>query len=161
MKKKLVLTGLSGVLLGSRHHEFGVPRPHTSKRPSRSAGSRCSRTDAAKGKGKQAVSTVPCGPNIQGDLGKNTARDSRCFEIRFYTVDPHSRWCRSVQGRHHGTAQAFREGELEVFKKNGVDVMAVWQNLGRSQHAGLSAVLQGPRRPRSGLGRVQCRSQVD
>ena len=36
---------------------------------------------AAKGKGKQAVSTVPCGPNIQGDLGKNTAKDSRCFEL--------------------------------------------------------------------------------
>jgi len=24
----------------------------------------------------------------------------------------------------------FREGEVEVFKKNGVDVMAVWQDLG-------------------------------
>jgi len=84
---------------------------------------------AAKGKGKQAVSTVPCGPNIQGDLGKNTAKDSRCFEIRSYTVDPTRDGVGQFKGGIDDLHKRFREGEVEVFKKNGVDVLAVWQNL--------------------------------
>ena len=90
-------------------------------------------SDAAKGggkgKGKQAASTVPCGPNIQGDLGKNTARDSRCFELRMYTVDPARDGVGQFKGGINELHKRFREGEVEVFKKNGVDVLAVWQNL--------------------------------
>jgi hypothetical protein len=82
-----------------------------------------------KGKGKQAPSTVPCGPNIQGDLGRNTAKDSRCFEIRFYTVDPSRDGVGQFKGGINELHQRFREGEVEVFEKNGVDVLAVWQNL--------------------------------
>jgi hypothetical protein len=87
--------------------------------------------DGAKGKGKakQATSTVPCGPNIQGDLGKNTAQDSRCFELRMYTVDPTRDGVGQFKGGINELHKRFREGEVEVFKKNGVDVMAVWQNL--------------------------------
>jgi hypothetical protein len=85
---------------------------------------------AAKGKGKkQATSTAPCGPNIQGDLGKNTAKDSRCFELRMYTVDPSRDGVGQFKGGIDDLHKRFREGELAVFKKNGVDVLAVWQNL--------------------------------
>jgi len=84
---------------------------------------------AAKGGKKQATSTAPCGPNIQGDLGKNTAKDSRCFELRMYTVDPSRDGVGQFKGGIDDLHKRFREGEVEVFKKNGVDVMAVWQNL--------------------------------
>ena len=83
---------------------------------------------AEKGK-KQATSTAPCGPNIQGDLGKNTAKDSRCFELRMYTVDPSRDGVGQFKGGIDDLHKRFREGEVAVFKKNGVDVLAVWQNL--------------------------------
>lgn len=83
----------------------------------------------AKGKAKGQASTAPCGPNIQGPLGVNTAKDSRCFELRFYTVDPSRDGVGQFKGGINELHKRFREGELEVFKKNGVDVMAVWQSL--------------------------------
>jgi hypothetical protein len=85
--------------------------------------------ETAKGKGRTPPSTAPCGPNIQGELGKNTAKDSRCFELRFYTVDPSRDGVGQFKGGINELHRRFREGEVEVFKKNGVDVMAVWQNL--------------------------------
>ena len=54
---------------------------------------------AKQGK-KQTTSTAPCGPKIEG---KSNAKPK--------------------------PKRRFREGEVEVFKKNGVDVLAVWQNL--------------------------------
>src|SRR5260370_41548322 len=42
---------------------------------------------AGRGQRGPAAPPAPCGPNIAGDLGANTARDSRCFELRMYTVD--------------------------------------------------------------------------
>src|SRR5215469_6049634 len=83
---------------------------------------------AKQGK-KQATSTAPCGPNIEGDLGRNTAKDSRCFELRMYTVDPTRDGVGQFKGGINELHKRFREGEVEVFKKNGVDVLAVWQNL--------------------------------
>lgn len=83
----------------------------------------------AKAKGKGQASTAPCGPNIQGDLGKNTAPDSRCFELRAYTVDRSRIGQGNFKGGINELHQRFREGEVEVFEKNGVDVLAVWQNL--------------------------------
>ena len=73
---------------------------------------------------------APCGPGIAGDLGKNTAPNSRCFELRMYTVDPTRDGVGQFKGGITELHKRFREGEVEVFKANGVDVMAVWQDLG-------------------------------
>jgi len=129
MKKKLILTGVSGMVLGVAVASLGfrILTPQGVQAQAPQAGPNAAKD--GKGKGKQAVSTVPCGPNIEGDLGKNTAKDSRCFEIRFYTVDPTRDGVGQFKGGITELHKRFREGELEVFKKNGVDVMAVWQNL--------------------------------
>src|SRR5712692_2303250 len=85
---------------------------------------------AAQG-GQRGPATLPppCGPNIEGGLGKNTARDSRCFELRMYTIDPSREGVGQFKGGINELHRRFREGEVEVFKKNGVNVLAVWQNL--------------------------------
>ena len=84
---------------------------------------------AGRGQRGPATPPAPCGPNIAGDLGANTAKDSRCFELRMYTVDK----SRVGQGNFRGWItelhKRFREGEVEVFKESGVDVLATWQNL--------------------------------
>jgi len=86
----------------------------------------------AGGRGQRgpAAPPAPCGPNIAGDLGANTSKDSRCFELRMYTVDK----SRVGQGNFRGGIaelhKRFREGEVEVFKQSGVDVLATWQDLG-------------------------------
>jgi len=85
----------------------------------------------AQGRGQRAAApAAPCGPNIAGDLGKNTAPNSRCFELRMYTVDPTRDGVGQFKGGITELHKRFREGEVEVFKKNGVEVMAVWQDLG-------------------------------
>ena len=86
---------------------------------------------APGGRGQRgpAAPPAPCGPNIAGDLGKNTAPDSRCFELRMYTVDPSRDGVGQFKGGIADLHKRFREGEVEVFKKNGVQVLAVWQNL--------------------------------
>lgn len=131
MKKRLILTGFSGMVLGVAITSLGVrvltPQGVQAQAPQGVQAPAV--PDAAKGKGKQAVSTVPCGPNIAGDLGQNTARDSRCFELRMYTVDQARVGVGQFKGGITELHKRFREGEVEVFKKNGVDVMAVWQNL--------------------------------
>ena len=84
----------------------------------------------ARGQRGPAAPAAPCGPNIVGDLGKNTDPNSRCFELRMYTVDPSRDGVGQFKGGITELHKRFREGEVEVFKKNGVDVMAVWQDLG-------------------------------
>ena len=84
----------------------------------------------ARGQRGPAAPAAPCGPNIAGDLGKNTDPNSRCFELRLYTVDPSRDGVGQFKGGITELHKRFREGEVEVFKKNGVDVMAVWQDLG-------------------------------
>ena len=84
----------------------------------------------ARGQRGPAAPAAPCGPNIAGDLGKNTDPNSRCFELRMYTVDPSRDGVGQFKGGITELHKRFREGEVEVFKKNGVDVMAVWQDLG-------------------------------
>jgi hypothetical protein len=79
-----------------------------------------------------AAPPAPCGPNIAGDLGVNTADDSRCFELRMYTVDRSRDGVGNFKGGINELHQRFREGEVEVFERNGVDVLAVWQDLGES-----------------------------
>src|SRR5262245_32027683 len=83
------------------------------------------------GRGQRGPATppAPCGPSIAGDLGKNTAPDSRCFELRMYTVDPTRDGVDRFKGGIDDLHKRFREGEVGVFQKSGVQVLAVWQNL--------------------------------
>jgi hypothetical protein len=86
---------------------------------------------AGQGRGQRgpAAPPKPCGPNLPPEMGKNTATDSRCFELRMYTVDPSRDGVGQFKGGIDDLHKRFREGEVEVFKKSGVDVVAVWQNL--------------------------------
>lgn len=133
MTKKFVLTSfsLSSFVLGAAFATLGL-RVLTTQGVQAQAPQGTPAAGAAKGakgQGKQAASTAPCGPNIQGDLGRNTAKDSRCFELRMYTVDPTRDGVGRFKGGIDDLHKRFREGEVEVFRKNGVDVMAVWQDL--------------------------------
>jgi len=46
-----------------------------------------------------------------------------------YTVDPTRDGVGNFKGGINELHKRFREGEVEVFQKNGVQVLAVWQNL--------------------------------
>jgi hypothetical protein len=74
---------------------------------------------------------APCGPSgsLPGDVGKNVASNSRCFELRMYTVDPTRDGVGQFKGGINELHQRFREKELEIFKKHGAEVIAAWQNL--------------------------------
>jgi hypothetical protein len=127
MTKRTVLAGftLSGFALGVAVTSLGF-RLVTAQGVQ--AAPQAAPAPAKQGK-KQATSIAPCGPNIEGELGTNTAKDSRCFELRMYTVDPTRDGVGQFKGGINELHKRFREGEVEVFKKNGVDVLAVWQNL--------------------------------
>jgi NIPSNAP len=106
MKKQLVLTrsGFSGILLGVL--TLGLAAGYA----------------AQNGQRDPAAPAAPCGPNIAGELGTNTAKNSRCFELRMYTVD-------TSKSRINDLHKRFRDGEVEIFKKNGMEVLGVWQSL--------------------------------
>lgn len=78
-----------------------------------------------------AAPPAPCGPaaGLPAELGRNVAADSRCFELRMYTVDP----SRDGQGQFKGGInelhQRFREKETAIFEKHGAQIIAVWQSL--------------------------------
>jgi len=143
MTKRFVLTSFSfsGIVLGVALTGLGVgvlatrgiqvaqagqaaePAPAPQGAPAAQGG-------RGQGRGRgPATPPGPCGPNIQGDLGKNTARDSRCFELRMYTVYPSRDGVGQFKGGIDDLHKRFREGEVEVFRKNGVEVLGVWQNL--------------------------------
>ena len=65
-----------------------------------------------------AAPTPPCGPNLSADV-KNVARDSRCFELRTYTVREGS----SIDLLH----SRFREHTTALFKKHGMTIIGYWQ----------------------------------
>jgi NIPSNAP len=58
----------------------------------------------------------PCGPNL---TIKNVAHDSRCFELRTYTVREGS----SIDLLH----SRFREHTTALFKKHGMTIIGYWQ----------------------------------
>src|SRR5688572_25987173 len=86
------------------------------------------------GQGRGAAAPpAPCGPSagLSGDLGKNVAQNSRCFELRMYTVDPTRDGVGQFKGGIDDLHQRFREKEVEIFKKSGAEVIGVWQHLGQ------------------------------
>jgi NIPSNAP len=65
-----------------------------------------------------APATPPCGPNLPHDI-KNVAKDSRCFELRTYTVREGS----SIDLLH----SRFRDHTTALFKKHGMTIVGYWQ----------------------------------
>jgi hypothetical protein len=65
-----------------------------------------------------AAPTPACGPNLPADI-KNVAKDSRCFELRTYTVREGS----SIDLLH----SRFRDHTTALFKKHGMTVIGYWQ----------------------------------
>jgi hypothetical protein len=124
MQKRFMPTGfLSGLVLGIVIASLAYGVAVSAQAP---------QAGQAQGRGQRgpAAPPAPCGPAIAGDLGKNTDPNSRCFELRLYTVDPTRDGVGQFKGGITELHKRFREGEVDVFKKNGVDVMAVWQDLG-------------------------------
>ncbi len=76
----------------------------------------------AAGGGRGPAPTPPCGRAVPADV-KHVARDSRCFELRTYTVREGS----SIDTLH----TRFRDHTLALFRKHGMTVMGFWQPLSR------------------------------
>ena len=108
MKKRFLLagfTGLLGVILGWTI-AFAAAQ---------------SATAAQAGQGAAPappVPTPPCGPNLPAGI-KNVAKDSRCFELRTYTVREGS----SIDLLH----TRFRDRTTAFFKKHGMTIIGYWQ----------------------------------
>jgi len=69
-----------------------------------------------------AAAPAPCGPGV---AGKNIAPDSRCFELRTYTVRPEGPG--SIDLLH----SRFREHTNRLFRKHGMEIIGFWQPLER------------------------------
>jgi hypothetical protein len=78
-----------------------------------------------------AVPPPPCGPaeTLPAELSRNVAADSRCFELRMYTVDPARVGTEQFNGGIDELHQRFREKEVEIFRNHGAEIIAVWQSL--------------------------------
>ena len=70
------------------------------------------------GRGAPPPPTPACGPNLPSEI-KNVAKDSRCFELRTYTVREGS----SIDLLH----KRFREHTTALFRKHGMTVIGYWQ----------------------------------
>ena len=79
----------------------------------------------------QRTPPAPCGPagQLSADFSANVAADSRCFEIRMYTVDKSRIGTGDLVGDIDMLHQRFREEELAIFEKHGAEIIAVWQRL--------------------------------
>jgi len=70
----------------------------------------------------QAATSPACGPNVKM---KNVAADSRCFELRTYTVS-------SASGSNADLLhKRFREHTNALFKKHGMTIVGFWQPVSR------------------------------
>ncbi len=74
---------------------------------------------------------APCGPagQLSAELSNNVAADSRCFELRMYTVDLDRVGTGDFEGGIDEMHQRFREQEIEIFENHGAEVIAAWQSL--------------------------------
>jgi hypothetical protein len=105
MEKRRVLTGSClGVILGFATLLAGA-QPPAGQGPQ---GAR----------GAAPAPTPPCGPNLPADI-KNVTKDSRCFELRTYTVQQGS----SIDLLH----ARFRDHTTALFKKHGMTIVGYWQ----------------------------------
>jgi hypothetical protein len=86
------------------------------------SGSTGAAQNGTPGRGAPPAPTPACGPNLPGDV-KNVAKDSRCFELRTYTVGEGS----SIDLLH----TRFRERTTALFKKHGMTIVGYWQPLAR------------------------------
>ena len=139
MTRRFVLTGfgLSAMVFGVIFAGFGfkvlatqgAQAPQAQAAPAAPGAPLAQDAPRGAGRGQRGPVTTPCGPNIAGDLGINTAKDSRCFELRMYTWDQSRDGVGNFKGGINELHKRFREGEVEVFKESGVDVIATWQNL--------------------------------
>jgi hypothetical protein len=75
----------------------------------------------ARGRGGRGggTPTPPCGSAATGV--KNTAADSRCFEMRTYTVRPDG------PGNIDILHARFRQATIRLFLKHGMSVIGLWQ----------------------------------
>jgi hypothetical protein len=71
----------------------------------------------APGRGAPPAPTPACGPNV---AMKNVAKDSRCFELRTYTV-------REGSGNIDVLHARFREHTNALFRKHGMTIVGFWQ----------------------------------
>ena len=76
---------------------------------------------AAQPPGRGAAPTPPCGSALTA--GKNLAANSRCFELRTYTVQPEG------PGNIDLLHARFREHTSELFIKHGMTIIGYWQPL--------------------------------
>src|SRR4051794_17683718 len=68
-------------------------------------------------RGPAPAATPPCGANL---AMKNVAKDSRCFELRTYTV-------REGAGNIDVLHSRFRDHTNALFKKHGMTIVGFWQ----------------------------------
>ncbi len=71
----------------------------------------------ARGPAPAPVPTPACGPNLPM---KNVAKDSRCFELRTYTV-------REGGGNIDLLHARFRDHTNALFRKHGITIVGFWQ----------------------------------
>jgi hypothetical protein len=69
---------------------------------------------------RPAAPTPPCGPGLPI---QNAAKDSRCFELRTYTVRPGS----SIDLLH----SRFRDHTMALFKRHGMAIIGFWEPVTR------------------------------
>jgi hypothetical protein len=72
--------------------------------------------------GRGAVPTPTCGPAV---TGTNIAANSRCFELRTYTVQPDS------PGNIDVLHKRFRDATTKLFVKHGMTIVGFWQPLNK------------------------------
>ena len=78
------------------------------------------RSSERQGRRPRPDPTPPCGPAV---TGKNIGKDSRCFELRTYTVQPDS------PGNIDLLHSRFREHTNKLFVKHGMTIVGFWQPL--------------------------------
>ena len=112
MNRRLTFAGSAGLIAACLGLAIAATQAQTA--PAAAPGAPA----AQAGRGAPPAPTPPCGPNLPADV-KNVAKDSRCFELRTYTVREGS----SIDLLH----TRFRERTTALFKKHGMTNIGYWQ----------------------------------